>query len=62
MPLFGTVPEPKTGKNRLHVDIAAPDVDALVSAGATVLAVHESWTVLADPEGNEFCAFVVQPS
>ncbi|MCD0448838.1 hypothetical protein LO762_06480 [Actinocorallia sp. API 0066] len=63
--LFNRVPEPKTGKNRLHVDVHAPEgerdavVDRLVGRGATVLRrVAEpagSWTVMADPEGNEFC-------
>jgi catechol 2,3-dioxygenase-like lactoylglutathione lyase family enzyme len=57
------VPEPKAGKNRAHFDVAVPDereaVDRLVGLGARVLW-HEDfqtahWTVLADPEGNEFC-------
>ncbi|HYG94196.1 MAG TPA: VOC family protein [Nocardioides sp.] len=57
---FGTVPEPKTVKNRIHWDVTCPDVAALVARGARVLrepddVVH--WTVMADPEGNEFCAF-----
>ena len=53
------VPEPKTAKNRVHLDVSTPDLDALLAAGATVL--HDradlGWTVLADPAGNEFCAF-----
>ena len=48
--------EPKTVKNRVHLDVHA-DVAALVAAGATVVASLPDWTVLADPEGNEFCAF-----
>jgi catechol 2,3-dioxygenase-like lactoylglutathione lyase family enzyme len=48
--------EPKTVKNRVHLDVHA-DVGALVAAGATVVASLPEWTVLADPEGNEFCAF-----
>ncbi len=48
--------EPKAVKNRVHLDVRA-DVDALVAAGATVVATLPDWTVLADPEGNEFCAF-----
>lgn len=48
--------EPKTVKNRVHPDVYA-DVDALVAYGATVLASLPDWTVLADPDGNEFCAF-----
>jgi Glyoxalase-like domain len=59
---FTRVPEPKTGKNRVHLDLRAPDVEAeverLVGLGALVLAEVEDWVVLADPEGNEFC---VQP-
>ena len=61
--LFVRVPEPKTAKNRLHLDLAAPDVEAevvrLVGLGATRVADTEeygyAWTVMADPEGNEFC-------
>ncbi len=60
--VFVPVPEPKTVKNRLHIDVNCHD-DAerqrLVGAGARVLAVLADWTVMADPEGNEFCAFVV---
>jgi predicted enzyme related to lactoylglutathione lyase len=60
---FQVVPEPKTVKNRMHLDIAVPDRDAAVALveelGGTRLADHEMqgfhWTVLADPEGNEFC-------
>ncbi|MEU1590852.1 VOC family protein [Micromonospora sp. NPDC005710] len=60
--VFAGVPEPKTVKNRMHwdVDLIDPEPTALLDAGATLL--HESnaqsrWWVLADPEGNEFCAF-----
>jgi hypothetical protein len=55
---FNRVPEGKTGKNRLHLDVGA-DPDDLVAKGATVVlpeADDRGWTVLADPEGNEFCA------
>ena len=51
------VAEPKLVKNRMHLDLHVPDPDALVALGATVLAVHDGWSVLADPEGNELCAF-----
>ena len=58
---FGGVPEPKTVKNRVHIDVATDDLDALVAHGATVLRAKGDdglgWTILADPEGNEFCAF-----
>jgi catechol 2,3-dioxygenase-like lactoylglutathione lyase family enzyme len=56
---------PKTGKNRLHLDIAPPadgdqqaEVDRLVSLGATRIDIGQgevSWVVMADPDGNEFC-------
>ena len=57
---FAPVPEPKTVKNRIHLDVTTADVDDLVAAGATILRAQDdeiSWTVLADPDGNEFCAF-----
>ena len=58
---FCRVPEPKTAKNRLHIDVTTDDLDALVAHGATVLRAKGDggigWTVLADPDGNEFCAF-----
>ena len=62
--LFQVVPEGKTVKNRLHLDIRAPrsmdeEVQRLQAAGATVqrrVDEHDSfWTVMRDPEGNEFC-------
>ena len=59
---FEKVPEPKRTKNRLHVDFVDPDpsaVEHLESLGASVVARHalgdHRWTVLQDPEGNEFC-------
>lgn len=59
---FNPVPEVKTHKNRIHWDVTLVDasVDDLVAAGATVLrnpTGTSDWWVLADPEGNEFCAF-----
>jgi hypothetical protein len=53
-------PEPKTAKNRIHLDLRAPgpvvdEVARLTELGATVLRVEEDLTVMADPEGNEFC-------
>ncbi|HEY0891233.1 MAG TPA: VOC family protein [Nocardioides sp.] len=59
--VFGWVPEPKTVKNRIHWDVTTPDLGLLTGAGATVLREPDDsidWTVLADPEGNEFCAVV----
>lgn len=57
------VSDAKRGKNRVHVDWEAGDrateVARLVDLGATVITEHVApglaWTVLADPEGNEFC-------
>jgi catechol 2,3-dioxygenase-like lactoylglutathione lyase family enzyme len=57
---FAPVPEPKTVKNRIHLDVETADVRTLVAAGATVVRLRDrqiDWDVLADPEGNEFCAF-----
>src|SRR4029077_9799697 len=60
--LFVPVAEPKTTKNRLHLDFRPEDRDAeverLLALGATRADVgqgEQSWVVLADPEGNEFC-------
>jgi predicted enzyme related to lactoylglutathione lyase len=58
---FVPVPEPKTVKNRVHWDVLVESVDDLVTAGATLLrgpTEEDSWSVMADPEGNEFCAFM----
>jgi catechol 2,3-dioxygenase-like lactoylglutathione lyase family enzyme len=52
------VPEPKTVKNRVHLDVSAGSLDEVLGRGATRLQDHEHWTVCADPEGNEFCTFV----
>lgn len=60
---FTKVPEPKRAKNRVHLDLVSPDpsvVSRLVDLGASVVGEHEMpgghrWTVMQDPEGNEFC-------
>jgi hypothetical protein len=58
---FQQVPEPKTAKNRLHLDLRAPDGDIpaevrrLEGLGARVIGGFEEIVVMADPEGNEFC-------
>ncbi len=62
--LFQAVPEPKTVKNRAHLDLLVgpeahdAEVERLVALGAAVVSVHDGddgrWTLLADPEGNEF--------
>jgi hypothetical protein len=59
--VFAPVPEPKTLKNRIHWDVQTDDIQQLVDHGATVLRTPDddiSWTIMADPEGNEFCAFL----
>ena len=53
---FVPVPEPKTVKNRLHWDVVGT-VEEFLDRGATHLWDRPRWTVLADPEGNEFCVF-----
>ena len=62
--VFGRVPEGKTVKNRIHLDLEADDMKAeaarLVKLGATIVQERKRgssdvWTVLHDPEGNEFC-------
>jgi len=63
--VFTPPPERKTGKNRLHIDLAPePDdyheaeVQRLVDRGARRIDIGQGdvpWVVLADPEGNEFC-------
>lgn len=61
---FQVVPEPKSVKNRMHLDLRptdamAPEVERLKGLGATELRYVEEggsfWTVMQDPEGNEFC-------
>ncbi len=58
--VFVGVPEPKTVKNRVHLDLTSPDLQPLLDAGATLLRPRgdgRAWDVLADPEGNELCVF-----
>lgn len=53
------VPEPKTVKNRMHLDVYG-HTDEILELGATLVRRHRErvdWDVLADPEGNEFCVF-----
>jgi hypothetical protein len=57
---FVPVPEPKTVKNRVHWDVSVDTLQPLLDAGATLLRAKGgdiTWHVLADPDGNEFCAF-----
>jgi hypothetical protein len=61
--LFQKVPEAKSVKNRVHLDFRSDDMSVevarLVGLGASIVAERclgdFCWTVLADPEGNEFC-------
>ncbi len=61
--LFVRVPEPKSVKNRIHLDLRPDDqeqeIERVVALGASRPSIgqtgHETWVVLADPEGNEFC-------
>ena len=71
---FMRVPEPKVGKNRLHVDVVADgpledEVARLTGIGATLVEFRQdpstldnpdTWAVLEDPEGNVFC--VISPA
>ena len=55
------VPEPKTVKDRIHLDVTlepGQEIPDLLRIGACVVEQRERWWVLADPEGNEFCAFL----
>ena len=62
--VFVPVPERKSLKNRLHIDVnpvdcdQAQEVERLIALGARRVDVgqgEQTWVVLADPEGNEFC-------
>jgi predicted enzyme related to lactoylglutathione lyase len=64
--LFMPVPEGKTVKNRVHLDLIPTErgrdeeVTRLLAIGASLVGDHRKpdgsgWVVLADPEGNEFC-------
>ena len=60
---FAKVPEAKAGKNRLHLDLVVPDVKSAVDSALDLGARRAEgelggsfpWTVMLDPEGNEFC-------
>jgi len=62
--LFVPVPEPKAVKNRVHIDVnpvgcdQAEEVERVLGLGARPVDIgqgEQTWVVLADPEGNEFC-------
>ncbi len=56
---FQKVPEGKAVKNRVHIDLEHEDPKAeaerLIELGATIHTPHDTWFVMQDPEGNEFC-------
>src|SRR5262249_50575682 len=53
------VPEPRTVKQRVHLDVNAGSVEEIERLGATVLDGESfRWTTMADPEGGELCVFV----
>ncbi len=67
--VFVRVPQPKRVKNRLHLDFRPDDrdreVERMLSLGASRADIgqgDQSWVVLADPEGNEFCILSSRPS
>jgi predicted enzyme related to lactoylglutathione lyase len=68
--LFVKVPDPKTVKNRLHLDLRPKDqgaeVERILALGASRVDIGQSddvsWVVLADPEGNEFCVLAPLPA
>jgi catechol 2,3-dioxygenase-like lactoylglutathione lyase family enzyme len=61
--VFIRVPEEKSVKNRVHFDLGADDraveVERLVGLGAEPAGDYSNWTVMRDPEGNEFCVIQV---
>lgn len=66
---FQQVGEPRGEKNRLHLDIRVPDRVAferrVLELGGTKLGEHQeaefpAWSVMADPEGNQFCIYAVE--
>lgn len=67
--LFLASTDERRGKNRLHLDLRPDDRDAEVAHALALGAAHvdigqtgtETWVVLADPEGNEFCILRALP-
>ena len=67
--VFVPVPEGKSGKNRLHIDVSPTDgtrdeeVERLLALGAARADIGQGeveWVVMRDPEGNEFCVLGTQ--
>ena len=68
--LFVEVPEAKSVKNRIHIDVSprdreqAEEVERIISLGARRIDIGQgdvTWVVLADPEDNEFCVLRPRP-
>ena len=67
--MFIKVPEGKTAKNRMHIDLGTPDLEAetkrVLELGAELVGRHEqygvTWATFRDPEGNEFCIGLHEP-
>ncbi|MFG3255019.1 VOC family protein [Streptomyces sp. NPDC048172] len=60
---FNPVTEPKTVKNRMHLDVFGNTAE-LVALGATLVRRRDekiAWDIMSDPEGNEFCVFDPKP-
>jgi hypothetical protein len=65
---FARVPEAKTGKNRLHLDLRSSDLAAATEQAVALGASRADdlydggdWQVMRDPEGNEFCFLRPRP-
>lgn len=66
--IFQQVPEPKTVKNRLHLDLRGDDYEEAIARAEELGATRaddiydgDRWQVLRDPEGNEFCILRPRP-
>lgn len=67
--LFVKVPERKSTKNRVHVDLGSPDLDGeserVLGLGAELVGRYDEWgtqwATFRDPEGNEFCIGLHDP-
>jgi predicted enzyme related to lactoylglutathione lyase len=67
--MFIKVPEGKTAKNRMHVDLGSPDLEGetqrVLGLGAELVGRYEqygvTWASFRDPEGNEFCIGAHEP-
>jgi predicted enzyme related to lactoylglutathione lyase len=68
--MFIKVPEPKSAKNRVHLDLGTADLDAevqrVLALGAALVGHRDeygiTWSTFTDPEGNEFCIGLHPPA